>query len=592
MKRRQPQDIDSLFVEGIPQQRSLLTLLRLYQGYGPRLFLSVVFFVVKHSPVWVLPIVSANIINIVSDPAGHSLHEIWPNLIVILLMIVQNLWTHTLHIRCLSEAVRGMETRLRGALIRRLQQLSISFHHDARSGQLQSKVLRDVEAVQSLSRQLFSSMVAGLLSIIVAVGVTVVKNPLLVLFYLVTVPISTVLIAGFRRGMGQKNREFRREVEQMAARVSESIQMIPVTRAHGLENTEITRIETQLAQVQDKGLRLDIFNAVFGAAAWVTFQIFQVFCLVFTGILAYLGRISVGDIVLYQGFFNTIVMAVSNIINIYPELSRGFEALNSIGEVLGSADIENNQGKRVVAAVRGDFSFQNVTYVYPGARTPALADLSLEVRAGECVAVIGESGAGKTTLLNLILGFLRPTSGRILLDGEDLNELDLRTYRRFLAVVPQDTILFSGTIAENILYGVPGVDEERLWRVLELANAREFVERLPQGLATVVGEGGGKLSGGQRQRIAIARALIRDPRVIVLDEATSALDAVSEMQVQKGLRTLIAGRTTFIVAHRLTTIREADRVIVIKGGTCVETGTPAELESRRGEYYRLQSLQA
>ncbi|MCL6614056.1 MAG: hypothetical protein K6U03_05505 [Firmicutes bacterium] len=238
---RQPEDLESLFTEGFPPQRSLRTLLRLYQGFGWRLFLSVVLFVIKHSPVWILPIVTANIIDIVSNPAEHSVHEIWPNLIVILLMILQNLWTHTLHMRYLSEAVRGMETRLRGALIRRLQQLSISFHSDARSGQLQSKVLRDVEAVQNLSRQLFSSMVAGLLSIIVAVGVTAVKNWVIILFYLITVPISTLLITTFRRGMGQKNREFRQEVEQMAARISESIQMIPVTRAHGLEETEVNK---------------------------------------------------------------------------------------------------------------------------------------------------------------------------------------------------------------------------------------------------------------------------------------------------------------------------------------------------------------
>ncbi|NLG83804.1 MAG: ABC transporter ATP-binding protein [Firmicutes bacterium] len=589
---RSATDLEALFAEGFQQRQPFRTLFRLYQGFGWRLFLSVVFFVIKHSPVWVLPIVTANIIDIVGHPAVHRLHEIWPNLIVILLMILQNLWTHTLHVRYLSEAVRGMETRLRGALIRRLQQLSISFHHEARSGQLQAKVLRDVEAVQNLSRQLFSSMVAGLFSILVAVGVTAARNWRVILFYLVTVPISTLLVTTFRRGMGQKNREFRQEVEQMAARISESIQMIPVTRAHGLEEKEIARIEAHLARVQDKGLRLDIFNAVFGAAAWVTFQIFQVLCLVFTGFLAYYGRISVGDIVLYQGFFNTIVMAVANIVNIYPELSRGFESIHSIGEILCCTDLEENQGKRQVREVRGDFLFQDVTYVYPGTSAPAIRHFNLEVKAGECIAVLGESGAGKTTLLNLIVGFLRPTGGRILLDGVDMNELDLRTYRRFLAVVPQETILFSGTIRENILYGLSDVDEDRLWHALTLANAREFVEKLPQGLDTPVGEHGGKLSGGQRQRIAIARALIRDPRIIVLDEATSALDSVAESQVIKGLRALIEGRTTFIVAHRLASIRLAHRVVVMRQGTPVEIGTPAELAACRGEFHRLQSMEA
>jgi len=194
--------------------------------------------------------------------------------------------------------------------------------------------------------------------------------------------------------------------------------------------------------------------------------------------------------------------------------------------------------------------------------------------------------------MNLIIGFEKPVKGKIYLDGEDFSNIDMRSYRKHLAVVTQDNILFSGSILENITYGLPRVDKERLDMILEAANVKEFVDRLPDGIYTRVGEYGGKLSGGQRQRIAIARALIRDPQIIVFDEATSALDNISEHHVQEAMKNLIRGRTTFIVAHRLSTIRDADRIVVMKSGECVECGTYEELMNLKGEFYNLNNLQS
>lgn len=581
-----PADLSDSFQTSDP----LKTLYHLYRGNYHRLMLSTVFYIIKHSPAWVLPVVSANIINIVSNPDKHDVHEIWINIAVILVMIVQNVFTNTLYVRFHSEAIRSVESRLRGSLIRKIQQLSFSFHNEYQSGKLQSKVLRDVEGVENLSRQLITNFVPCLLSVIAALGYTLSRNLTIALFYLLTIPVASALIYFFRNSMRNKNRVFRKEIENMVARISESIEMLPVTRAHGLENIEIQTITHHLEQVQTEGLRLDILNAAFGASAWVAFQTFQIACLLVTAYMAFRGLIPPGDIVMYQGFFNTITSSVNGLINIYPQLTRGLESLRSIGEILASSDFEHNKGKKAVTDIQGRFSFQDVYFAYPSGNAAAIRGINLEVAPGECIAFVGESGAGKSTLLNLIIGFYRPTAGHILLDGEDMENLDLRTYRRHLAVVPQNTILFSGTIRENITYGLPSVTDEQLNQALEAACAKEFIDRLPEGLDTRIGEHGGKLSGGQRQRIAIARALIRDPKVIILDEPTSALDLISEAQVKTALKALIKGRTTFIVAHRLSTIRDADRIAVIKNGTIVEIGTYDQLTAKNGEFKKLESL--
>ena len=222
---------------------------------------------------------------------------------------------------------------------------------------------------------------------------------------------------------------------------------------------------------------------------------------------------------------------------------------------------------------------------------PVLNHLNLHVAQGETIALVGESGAGKSTVLNMVIGFNKPDSGRILLDGVDMNTINLHTYRQHIAVVPQTSILFSGTIKDNITYGMEKVSTQKLNDVIDAANLRSFIDGLPDGLDTVVGEHGGKLSGGQRQRISIARALIRDPDIIILDEATSALDSISEKEIQEALNNLTKGRTTFIVAHRLSTIKGADKIAVLREGHCTEYGSYDELMALKGEFYEMRKLQ-
>jgi ATP-binding cassette subfamily B protein len=370
------------------------------------------------------------------------------------------------------------------------------------------------------------------------------------------------------------------------------VEMLPVTRAHGLENQEIRKMDKQLAKVSKKGLSLDIIQSLFGSTSWAVFQIFQLICLVFTGSLAYYGKITVGDVVLYQTYFTTVVNQVSSIIMLIPTISKGLESVNSVGEILLAHDVECNSKKKKISSVDGEFIFENVEYKYPSSKTNILNDLNLKVAKGETIAFVGESGAGKSTILNIIIGFILPSKGKVYLDGNDITEIDLRSYRKHLAVVPQNTILFSGTIRDNITYGMSDISEEMLEDVVEAANLSKLINELPEGLDTWIGENGGKLSGGQRQRIAIARAIIRNPKVIVLDEATSALDSISEKKIQGALNNLKKGRTTFIVAHRLSTIKEADRIAVIKEGRCVEIGSYDELMGLKKEFYNLKKQQS
>lgn len=587
------QEFDKLLSGKIfDKNRPFKTLIYLFKDNIGKILLSFLFYAIKHSPAWIMPIVIGNVIDIATARGSRDLKEMWINLAVAIILIVQNLPTNVLYTKFFSQALRKVEADLRSKLVRKLQMLSISYHKEMKSGKIQSKILRDVEAITVLSRQFCNGVIPIIMNIVVALAITLSKSFTVSIFFILSIPLSAFIIKFFRSNIRKTNSDFRKELEEMSAKVAEMVEMIPITKAHGLEKVEIQKIDTQLEKVKDSGYKLDIVNAFFGAFAWVSFQFFQVGCLAFTGYLAYNGEIRVGDVILYQSFFTSILNQVSSLINIYPEIVKGFESINSVAEIFMSEDIEDNRDKKKVKNIKGNFRFENVEFKYNASDKPVLKDFNLEVKSGECIAFVGESGAGKTTILNLIIGFNKATKGRILIDNMDMSEINLNSYRKFIAVVPQNTILFSGTVRDNITYGLPSVSDEKLQEVIEAANLSDVIKKLPKGLDTSIGEHGGMLSGGQRQRIAIARALIRNPQIIVLDEATSALDNISEMHVQKAMRNLIKERTTFIVAHRLSTIRDADRIVVLKGGMCVECGTYDELIDKKGEFYNLRKLQA
>lgn len=587
-------DVENWFIECYRKHKGhpIRILIGLYKGNYNKFFLAVLFFFIKHAPVWVLPIVTANIINDITSGSADTVRNIIIQAVIMVALVVLNVPMNYMYTRYKSLATRYVETGLRKALVRKLQQLSISFHKETQSGRLQSKIMRDVEAVETLSTQMFLSILNIALNIGVALVVTISKSLIVFLFFLLTTPLAAATMVFFRNIMKRRNTEFRKEMEETSARVMEMVELIPVTRAHALEEEEVNKMSGQLFAVAEKGYKLDIIQSLFGSVGWAIFQIFQVVCLGFTGFLALKGTVGPGDITLYQSYFATVVSQISSLMSLIPVIAKGVESVNSIGEVLLEEDVECNDGKLVLEKVEGEFDFKDVKFKYNNTEKPVLHELNLHVDRGQTIALVGESGAGKSTILNLVIGFNFANEGKVTVDGYDMRDIDLRTYRKHLAVVPQTSILFSGTIRDNITYGIENVDDETLNRVVDAANLRELVDSLPEGLDTVVGEHGGKLSGGQRQRVSIARALMRNPKVIVLDEATSALDSISEKLIQEALNNLTKDRTTFIVAHRLSTIKGADRIAVIADGHCVEYGTYDELMALKGEFYQMKSIQS
>lgn len=563
----------------------------LYKGHGLQLFWATVWFAVKHAPTYVVPIVIANIINIVTSPDGHSINELFLNLTVGAVFVAQNIFTAWLHARAYSGLTRGIEMELRGQMVRKLQRLSIQFHAHTQSGRLLSKVMRDVENVEQMLNSCFGAIVPFFTTILVAIAVTAYNNPQILWLYVMAVPVASFAVGIFKNPIGKSNRQFRNQMERTQAAVSEMLEMVPVTRAYGLNEKEVDKMNLLLVGVRDSGYHLDTTNTVFGATSWVVFQLFQLLCLGVTGFFAYRGLISAGEVVLYQNYFGQIVAAVSGIVNLFPALARGMESLNSIDEIMSAEDDESSGAVPAPVPLRGEVHFEHVYYRYPDADVPVLNDFDLAVPGGTKVAFVGPSGSGKSTVLSLILGFIQPDQGRVTVDGIDLCNMDLKRYRSQIAVVPQNTILFSGTLRDNIAYAAPDATDEEIMRVIDEIGLRDLVEKLPGGLNGNLSEHGGNFSGGQRQRIAIARALIRHPRLIILDEATSALDSQSEKMVSRATEHLMEQSTVFMVAHRLSTIKSADLIVVVDQGRIVEQGSYEELMAKKGRFYELKILQ-
>ena len=480
---------------------------------------------------------------------------------------------------------------LRGAMFARLVRMPTQFFDDHTSGALLSRVAYDVAGVTSAATSVLTVVVKDSVTVLALLAWLFYLDWKLTLIALAATPLLAFVVRQLSRRLRQMARESQRSMGELVQVIEETIECHKVVKVFGGHEYEMRRFERANQRLRGFNMRQTIPSA---AATPVT----QILASVAVAIIVYIaledslaGRTTAGEFASFMIAMLMLLAPMKRLTDVNAPLQRGLAAAESVFGLIDSP-VEADQGTVSLGRARGEIRYEGVSFTYPTRTEPALSGVDLVVRPGETVALVGGSGGGKTTLVNLLPRFYAPSRGRILLDGQDLQDLALESLRGNVALVSQDVVLFNDTIQANIAYGGMGrATESEVVAAANAAHATEFIRQMPQGLATLVGENGVRLSGGQRQRLAIARALLKNAPVLILDEATSALDSESERMVQEALDVLMRGRTTIVIAHRLSTIERADRIVVLERGSVVETGTHAQLLAREGVYAKLYRIQ-
>ena len=478
---------------------------------------------------------------------------------------------------------------LRGEMFSRMVNLPTRYYDDVSSGALISKLAYDVLGVTAAATTVLTVMVRDTLTIVGLLAWMFYLDWKLSLITLVIGPVIAVVIHAFSGRLREVSRGAQHAMGDITHVLDEAIGCHKVVKVFGGQEYEQRHFGAAIKRMRDIAMRQTI-------AAGASVPLVQVCAAIAVAVIVYYSTqqtagVSVGSFVSFMTATLMLLTPLKHLTGVNASLQRGLAAAESVFGIIDEKP-EQDSGTLVIGRANGRLEFDHVSFAYPNATRPALADINLKVAPGETIALVGASGGGKTTLANLIPRFYQPGSGRILLDGVDIQSLTLASLRANLALVSQDVVLFNDTVAANIAYGpLAGAAEVEIIAAAEAAHAMEFIREMPQGLRTLIGENGVRLSGGQRQRLAIARALLKNAPVLILDEATSALDTESERVVQAALDTLMKGRTTLIIAHRLSTIEKADRIVVLQKGSIAEVGSHADLIARDGLYAHLYKIQ-
>ena len=516
------------------------------------------------------------------------------NVICVSVVIIFGLKAVTMYLQkyLMNEAGQSVVMDIRTDLYDHMQRMSLKKIYSSRIGELMSRITGDVSTLQNIVTSAIADLIFNFVTFIGMFAFILYINWKLTCVIILVLPVIAYILSLAADRLKKAAHNVQEHLADITATAQEAFSAIRVVRSFATEDMELERFKKASHENYDA-----LLNAV--SVQGMSSGMIEVFLIFLLAVVFWFGSNSVingtltpGELISFTGYIAFMVQPVRSVMNQMGTLQMGTASIERISDMLKSPvedSVLTDEGIKP-GRLTGSVSFEHVSFGYESGQE-VLRDINLNVKAGERIAIVGPTGSGKSTLVDLIPRFYDPDNGRILIDGHDIRTLSLRELRRQIGIVPQECILMRGTIAFNIAYGLDDMNMSRIIEAAEIADIRTFIESLPDKYDSAVGERGVTLSGGQRQRIAIARAVIRDPRILILDEATSSLDIAVERQVQKAINQAMKGRTSFIIAHRLTTIREADRILVLEGGKFTQSGTHDELMSSGGLYAELYNMQ-
>jgi ABC-type multidrug transport system fused ATPase/permease subunit len=573
--------------------KKLVGIFRFILPYKAYFIIGLSCLILSSSILLAFPYVTGKLIDAAQGQSNWYFNDVQSIALVLIgILAVQSVFSF-LRVFLFAQVSERSMADVRQSLFAQLLSLPMPFYDQYRVGELTSRITNDVALLQDTFSITLAEFIRQIATLLVGIAIIAFITPKLTVFMLATFPVLVIVAMIFGRYIRKLSKKTQDKLAEANVIVEESLQSIHTVKSFTGERYESGRYRSALMEAVTIALRSSMFRGGF-----ISFLIF----VIFGGIVAVMwygatlvaeGSMTVGDLLSFVLYTTFIGGSIAGLGDMYGQIQKAIGASERILQILAQPGESVNSGEASSLRMNGEITLSQLAFAYPSRpESIVLKNISMQVKAGEKVALVGHSGAGKSTIIQLLLRYYQPLAGNVLVDGQPIDDYELTAYRQNIGIVPQEILLFGGSIRENIAYGRPSATQEEIIAAAKKANAWQFISQFPEGLATLVGERGVKLSGGQRQRIAITRAILKDPAILVLDEATSSLDAESEHLVQEALDELMKGRTTIIIAHRLATIRKVDRIFVLSDGEIIQSGNHQELFSQKeGTYHSLVKLQ-